>query len=46
MGKKKDPLEGAEEQGTKLEDFVIEQKISAFIKTYQPCSAALSTKTF
>lgn len=46
MGKKKDPLEGAEEQGTKLEDFVIEQKISAFINTYQPCSAALSTKTF
>lgn len=46
MGKKKDPLEGAEEQGTKLEDYVIEQKITAFIKTYQPCSASLATKTF
>lgn len=46
MTKKKDPMEGAEEQGTKLEDFVIEQKITAFTRTYQPCPARMATKTF
>ena len=46
MSKKKDPLEGAEDQGTKLEDFVIEQKITAFKEAYQPVPVSLATKVF
>lgn len=35
MGKKRDPLEGASEQGTTIEDFVIPQKVEAFCEAYQ-----------
>ena len=47
MTKKKDPLEGASEQGTTLADFVIEQKITAFEEAYQPCEVEkLASKWF
>ena len=34
--KKKDIYEEAEKEGTKLEDYVIPQKIDAFCEAYQP----------
>lgn len=47
MSKKKDPLEGAEEMGTTLEDFVIEQKITAFTNAYECCEVEkFATKVF
>lgn len=36
MPRKKDPLEGAEEKGTTLEDFIIPQKLHAFTEAYAP----------
>lgn len=35
MARKKDPLEGASEQGVTIEDFIIPQKIRAFSEAYQ-----------
>ena len=46
LGKKKEAPESSEEQKATLADFVIEQKITAFTRTYQPCPARLATKTF
>lgn len=46
MAKKKDPLEGASEQGTTLADFVLEQKITAFVEAYQPCDEKVASKWF
>ena len=46
MARKKEAPEGNEEQKATLADFVIEQKITAFTRTYQPCTARFATKTF
>lgn len=42
--KKKDPTEGADEQGTLLEDYVIPQKITAFKEYYNSCEPNISTE--
>ena len=42
--KKKEPTEGADEQGTLLEDYVIPQKIIAFKEYYKSCEPNIATE--
>lgn len=45
--KKKDIYEEAEQQGTTLEDFLLPQKLTAFVEAYQPvASERMATQMF
>lgn len=45
--KKKDVYEEAQKEGTTLEDYIIPQKIDAFVEAFQPVEQQkLATKTF
>lgn len=44
--KKDEPYDGAEEQGTTLDDFIIYARVDAFDDAYQPCAENMATNTF
>lgn len=43
---KRKKAEEAEAQDVTIDDFIIPQKISAFVEAYEPCPEALATETF